>query len=111
MIAIVGRSDLTTATLKRIERELRTRLERLTAEHVRPVSFDPRDRDACLTAGEGLVRCCRRMPAVWDGSWPTGRDATAHLVTYARGRGVPLEVVRPDGAAREPGYGPIGSTV
>ncbi|WP_149547580.1 hypothetical protein [Streptomyces marokkonensis] len=40
-------------------------------------------------------------PAVWDGSPSDGRDATAHLVTCARARGVPVEAVWPAGAARE----------
>ncbi len=75
------------------------------AEHVRLVDFDPRDRDACVTADESLIQPCRRILAVWDGSWSTGRDATAHLVAYARSRGVPVEIVWPAGAARDGGYG------
>jgi hypothetical protein len=165
MIGIVGHPDLTAVTLKRLERELRARLEGIVppgtaalarvgaglpvafaravrkaglalvavlpaqgalpaplaepdavaagemlvlAEHVRLVDFDPRNRDACVTADETLIQSCRRILAVWDGSWSTGRDATAHLVAYARSLGVPVDVVWPTGASREGGYGVLG---
>ncbi|WP_434095060.1 hypothetical protein [Streptomyces albidoflavus] len=64
--------------------------------------FDPLDRDACVTVDEQLVSGCARALAVWDGSASCGRDATAHMVAYARARGIPVEVVWPAGAAREP---------
>jgi hypothetical protein len=70
------------------------------AEHARLMDFDPQNRDECVTADEGLVRNCRRIVAVWDGSRTTSRDATAHLVAYARGRGVPVEIVWPPDSAR-----------
>ncbi|MDF3149431.1 MULTISPECIES: hypothetical protein [unclassified Streptomyces] len=72
----------------------------MLAEHVRLLGFDPADRNACITADERLVAASRKVLAVWDGSPTDGRDATAHLVAYARARGIPLEVVWPKGAAR-----------
>ncbi|WFB10673.1 hypothetical protein LRS74_29295 [Streptomyces sp. LX-29] len=71
------------------------------AEHVRLLPFDPADRYACIGADERLVGSCRTVLAVWDGSPSDGRDATAHLVAYARARGIPVEVVWPAGAARQ----------
>ncbi|MFD0265320.1 hypothetical protein ACFVGY_01805 [Streptomyces sp. NPDC127106] len=65
--------------------------------------FDPADRDACIGADERLIRTSSRLVAVWDGSPSDGRDATAHLVAYARSRGVPVDVVWPEGARRAPG--------
>jgi hypothetical protein len=70
------------------------------AEEVRLLGFDPADRDACVSADERLVAACRKVYAVWDGSPSDGTDATAHLVAYARSRGIPVEVVWPAGAAR-----------
>ncbi|MFD8007050.1 hypothetical protein [Streptomyces mirabilis] len=71
------------------------------AAEVRLLVYDPADRDACVGADERLIAGCRQVLAVWDGSPSSGRDATAHLVAYARARGVPVEVLWPEGAARE----------
>ncbi|WP_081238579.1 hypothetical protein [Streptomyces viridosporus] len=70
------------------------------ADQVRLLSYDPLDRDSCVGADERLVVSSGLLLAVWDGSPSNGRDATAHLVTYARAHGVPVEVVWPEGAAR-----------
>ncbi|MEU9239308.1 hypothetical protein [Streptomyces sp. NPDC048385] len=70
------------------------------ARWVRLLAYDPADRDACVGADERIVAECRQLLAVWDGSPSNGRDATAHLVAYARAHGVPVEVVWPAGAAR-----------
>ncbi|WP_436846343.1 hypothetical protein [Streptomyces shenzhenensis] len=71
------------------------------AQQVHPLAYDPADRDACVAADERMIADCGQVLAVWDGSPSTGRDATAHLVAYARAHGVPVEVVWPKGAARE----------
>lgn len=70
------------------------------AEQARLLAYDPLDRDATVTADEALIRSCRRLLAVWDGSPSSGRDATAHLVAYARGRGLDVDIVWPPGATR-----------
>ncbi len=72
----------------------------LLADQARLLPFAPADRDACVRADEELVRSCQAVVAVWDGSPSNGRDATAHLVAFARGRGIPVKVVWPTGAAR-----------
>ncbi|MFF0477743.1 hypothetical protein [Streptomyces sp. NPDC004284] len=72
------------------------------AEEVRLLTYDPDDRDACVGADEALIGQCSRIFAVWDGSPSNGRDATAHLVAYARARGVTVDVVWPVAAIREP---------
>ncbi|MET9366820.1 hypothetical protein [Streptomyces griseoflavus] len=71
------------------------------ADQVRLVAYDPLDRASCIGADERLVAAGGLLLAVWDGSPSNGRDATAHLVTYARARGVPVEIVWPAGAARQ----------
>ncbi|MFB6814888.1 hypothetical protein ACFCV8_10110 [Streptomyces sp. NPDC056347] len=70
------------------------------AEQVRLLAFDPGDRDACVGADERLVATCRTVLAVWDGSPSDGGDATAHLVAFARARGIAVEVVWPAGSVR-----------
>ncbi|QOV34033.1 hypothetical protein IM697_28170 [Streptomyces ferrugineus] len=70
----------------------------LLSEQVRLLEFDPADRGACVSADEELLRACARVLAVWDGSPSNGRDATAHLVAYARSHGVAVEVLWPRGA-------------
>lgn len=72
------------------------------AQQVRLLEFDPGDRDACVGADERMILGCRQVLAVWDGSPSNGRDATAHLVAYARARGIPLTAVPP------PDPGPVG---
>ncbi|MFD1659001.1 hypothetical protein ACFSL4_12470 [Streptomyces caeni] len=70
----------------------------LLSEQVRLLEYDPADRGACVGADENLLRSCVRLLAVWDGSPSNGRDATAHLVAFARSHGVDVEVLWPDGA-------------
>lgn len=74
----------------------------MLAEEVRLLDFDPADRHARIGADERLVSVSRSVLAVWDGSPSDGTDATAHLVAFARSRGIPVDVVWPDGAARMP---------
>ncbi|MBQ1089272.1 MULTISPECIES: hypothetical protein [Streptomyces] len=74
----------------------------LLSEQVRLVEYEPGDRDACVNADESLLRACGRLLAVWDGSPSNGRDATAHLVAYARSHGIDVEVLWPSGAGHEP---------
>lgn len=79
------------------------------ADRVRLLEYDPTDRDACVRADERMVADGSLLLAVWDGSPSDGRDATAHLVAYARARGVPVDVVWPEGAVREPRRAPAAS--
>ena len=83
------------------ERDRRAAGELLVlAEHVRLLAFDPADRDACVGADERVVATCRSVLAVWDGSPSDGHDATAHLVAFARARGIQVDVVWPAGCER-----------
>ncbi|MER6633364.1 hypothetical protein ABT301_34980 [Streptomyces sp. NPDC000987] len=72
----------------------------LLSEQVRLLEYDPSDRDACVGADESLLRSCGRLLAVWDGSPSSGRDATAHLVAFARSSGMDVEILWPEGACR-----------
>ncbi|KIE25930.1 hypothetical protein LK08_15995 [Streptomyces sp. MUSC 125] len=73
----------------------------MLSQMVRLMDYDPAIRSACVGADERLLRSCAHVLAVWDGSPSNGRDATAHLVAYARSHGVDVEVLWPRGAAHE----------
>ncbi|MEW2619115.1 hypothetical protein [Streptomyces sp. NPDC048106] len=77
--------------------------ELLLSQMVRLVEYDPGERASCIGADEALVRSCARVLAIWDGSPFNGRDATAHLVAYARSHGVDVEVLWPRGAEHRAG--------
>ncbi|GAA3773131.1 hypothetical protein GCM10022403_005330 [Streptomyces coacervatus] len=73
----------------------------LLSEQVRLLEFDPSDHGACVGADESLLRSCARLLAVWDGSPSDSRDATAHLVAFARGSGMDVQILWPEGAGRK----------
>ena len=72
----------------------------LLSEQVRLLEYDPTDRGACVGADESLLRSCARLLAVWDGSPSSSKDATARLVAFARGSGMDVDVLWPEGAGR-----------
>ncbi|WP_067664010.1 hypothetical protein [Nocardia miyunensis] len=69
------------------------------AESVRVMDFDDAGADAYGAANEALVESCDRLIAVWDGQ-AGERSGTGSVVALARERGLPVEVVWPEGAAR-----------
>ncbi|MGH1554830.1 hypothetical protein ACRAWF_31555 [Streptomyces sp. L7] len=73
----------------------------LLSEHVRLLDYDPRDRDSCVRADEQLLRSCTRVLAVWDGSPTTGRDATVHLVAFARSHALDVAVLQTHGTEQQ----------
>ncbi|RJO78076.1 hypothetical protein D5S18_06970 [Nocardia panacis] len=69
------------------------------AEIVRVLDFADAGRDAYEAANEAMLSSCDRLIAVWDGE--TGQQGgTGSVVELARERGLPVEVIWPDGAAR-----------
>ncbi|MGY0069700.1 hypothetical protein ACWZEH_23505 [Streptomyces sp. QTS137] len=76
------------------------------AEQARLLPYDPNHRDSCVGADERMIAAGGLLLAAWDGTPSNGRDATAHLVTYARARGIPVQVVWPTGAERGTGAAP-----
>lgn len=69
------------------------------ASEVRVMDFEEAGREACGAANEALLGSADRLVAVWDGE---GGEAggTGSVVKPARERGVPVDVVWPEGAAR-----------
>ncbi|WP_329407377.1 hypothetical protein OG563_35575 [Nocardia vinacea] len=70
------------------------------AETVRIMDFDDAGREAYEAANEAMLSSCDRLVAVWDGE-AGGKGGTGTVVALARARGLPVEIVWPDGAERE----------
>ncbi len=79
-------------------RNFRSLLER--AATVETLSFEDASEDAYLAAGHRVVELSQMILAVWDGQPAKGKGGTADIVAYARSRGVPLEIVWPEGTVR-----------
>jgi hypothetical protein len=82
------------------------------ATKVQVLPFDEANRDAYEAANEALLSSVERLFAVWDGQRGVDKGSTASAVAEAHSRGLPVEVIWPDGVARaEPtpsGYRPRG---
>jgi hypothetical protein len=62
--------------------------------------FDSPSQTAFYEAGRAVVDGCDLLIAVWDGGSSRGLGGTADVVSYARDRGRPVEIVWPQGATR-----------
>ncbi|MFF9686141.1 hypothetical protein [Streptomyces sp. NPDC014623] len=72
-----------------------------TAIEVQTLPYETADRAACEAADSELLKRADRLVAVWDGTPSAGGSGgTAGLVEEARRAGVPVDMVRPDGAVR-----------
>ncbi|MFY7067666.1 hypothetical protein ACOQFV_17575 [Nocardiopsis changdeensis] len=58
-------------------------------------------REAYEDANEAVLSGIDRLVAVWDGRPSDGKGGTGDAVAAARDRGVPVDVVWPDGTRRE----------
>jgi hypothetical protein len=70
------------------------------AADVRVLPFADADPDAYEAANQILVSVSDLVFAVWDGNSSGGKGSTASVVEYARSRGVPVEVIWPEGVQR-----------
>jgi hypothetical protein len=73
-------------------------MHRAAKVHVLP--FENANREA-YEAANGLLLSSDRLFAIWDGRPGVDKGSTASVVSAARERGLPVEVIWPDGAARE----------
>ncbi|MGW4090995.1 hypothetical protein [Nocardia sp. NPDC004750] len=73
-------------------------VKRATA--LRVMDFDDAGREAYEAANDVVVGSVDRLVAVWDGD-AGQRAGTGAVVGLARERGVPVDVVWPNGAARD----------
>ncbi len=71
------------------------------ARQVECLTFPASTEEAHMEAGRLLVDRSDLLIAVWDGQPARGHGGTADVVAYAGQRGVPVEIVWPDGASRD----------
>jgi hypothetical protein len=71
------------------------------ARVVRTLPFEKSNKDAYMAASEEVLSSVDSLIAVWDGNPSGGYSGTADVVAAARGRGIPVTVVWPDGAGRD----------
>ncbi|MDT3399453.1 hypothetical protein RKE29_22870 [Streptomyces sp. B1866] len=72
------------------------------ADEVLVMPYPTADRRAYEAANAVLLERADRLVAVWNGQPPTGKGGgTADVVAQARAAGIPVDVVWPDGAARQ----------
>lgn len=65
------------------------------ASTVRTMPFETSSRDAYLAASEDMLDRCDLLLAVWDGAPSQRVGDTAHVVSKAHERDVPVEVIWP----------------
>jgi hypothetical protein len=70
------------------------------ASHVEALEHTESIEQAHMDAGKVVVDRSSVLVAVWDGRPARGLGGTADVVAYARQRGVPVEVIWPEGATR-----------
>lgn len=70
------------------------------ASSVRVMPYEVSNRDAYEAANEALITSADRLIAVWDGRAPADKGGTASVVEYAQAKGVPVDVIWPEGAER-----------
>jgi hypothetical protein len=71
------------------------------ATYFEALEFTSSSEEAHMAGGRTIVERSERLLAAWDGQPARGRGGTADVVAYARERGVPVEVIWPEGATRE----------
>jgi hypothetical protein len=71
------------------------------ATTIRVMPFEEANRVAYEATNEVLVSTCDTLFAVWDGQSGVDKGSTWSVVEYARSRGVPVEVIWPQGASRD----------
>src|SRR6266545_2900537 len=71
------------------------------AHRVEKLPFVESTEEAHMAAGKLVVDRSDLLLAVWDGAPARGYGGTADVVAYARKRGVPVEVIWPEGASRD----------
>ncbi|MBR8742461.1 hypothetical protein [Nocardiopsis sp. MG754419] len=72
----------------------------IRASTVRYMPHMHADRAAYEDANRAVLAEVERLFAVWDGCPSDGRGGTADAVVAARGQGLPVEVIWPEGARR-----------
>lgn len=72
------------------------------ARTVRTLPFEKSNRDAYMAASEEVLSSANSLIAIWDSNPSGGYGGTADVVEAARKRGLPVTVIWPEGARRDP---------
>ena len=70
------------------------------ASSVRIMPHEISNRDAYQAANDALINSSDRLIAVWDGASAADKGGTAAVVHDATSRGLPVEIIWPEGAER-----------
>jgi hypothetical protein len=101
LVVVIPSQDYRQAKVKPDHAETFHRLTAAAAE-VLILEHETANRSAYEDANRTLLRRADRLLAVWDGAPPSGKGGgTADTVTEAREAGLPVDVVWPQGAARQ----------
>ncbi|MGQ5640181.1 MULTISPECIES: hypothetical protein [unclassified Streptomyces] len=101
LIVVIPAQDYRQAKVKPDHAETFDRLTAAAAE-VLILEHETANRSAYEDANRTLLRRADRLVAVWDGAPPSGKGGgTADTVTEAREAGLPVDVVWPEGTARQ----------
>jgi hypothetical protein len=73
----------------------------VAARHVHRMDHIESDSQAHMAASAYMLDHADELWAVWDGQPARGYGGTADVVAYAHQRGVPVQVVWPEGARRD----------
>lgn len=70
------------------------------AQSVHVMPFETSRRESYMAASEHVLATVDEIIAVWDGGPSGGLGGTADVVSAARQRGIPVQVIWPQGATR-----------
>ncbi|AHH95034.1 hypothetical protein GCM10010174_56990 [Kutzneria viridogrisea] len=70
------------------------------AAEVITLDYDKPGSAAYMAASVRMVQGADHLVAVWDGQPAAGQGGTADVVTHARGQGLPVTVIWPEGSSR-----------
>ncbi|MEU0744301.1 hypothetical protein [Streptomyces sp. NPDC006134] len=100
LVVVLPSKDYRQAKVKPDHAETFDRLIEAAAEVI-VLDHETANRAAYEDANRTLLSRADRLVAVWDGAPPSGKGGgTADTVLEARGTGLPVDVIWPEGAAR-----------
>jgi hypothetical protein len=101
LVVVLPSTDYRQAKVKPDHAETFDRLVE-AAEEMIVMPYETANREAYEAANKTLLERADRVVAVWNGAPPSGKGGgTADLVLAAREAGLPVDVVWPEGAARQ----------
>ncbi|MBP5939852.1 hypothetical protein [Streptomyces acidiscabies] len=101
LVVVIPSQDYRAKKVKADHADLFDRLLE-AADEIVVMPHETADRHAYEAANAVLIQRAERIVAVWDGAAPTGKGGgTADTVVEARAAGVPVDVVWPQGVARQ----------